>query len=609
MAPRLKNQNRWVLVDQSFLSLFTTFAMVELTNRGAQIVDGLFVSNFLDPDAMASVGIAKVIFSVTGIVSGILSVGMQNRCANELGKGDVRGFCRVFSAVFYLAAAVSVLLGLALYLGAVPMAVLFGASGNGARLAGGAADYLRGTAVGFPSIVLAVVLSSACQLDSAKARVRTAGILQFVANCVLDYAVVKLGWGTFGIALSTALARYLQVGWLLLHFSKKDRMLRFTRFQTSFREMLDVLSRGSERALRALGKVVSPMIVNRIVLYFGGALAMSAFSIQKDLMEFTEILAMGLADAAALQAGVYYGEKNAETMRAMGRTAHRTCFIFLGAAGVLLLAFARQIAGFYVSPQSEIYPLVVFGAAATAFFAPLNGLVRARIAYLNAIRRTRDMQLMTLLSSLVYTVLCTGALGALLGTRGLLTAELLRVVLLLLTTLAAFQIRRKKLLPSAGDYLELPAEFALSPGDVISLDVRDLADVSLVAEQIQLFCRGHGIDAGTGLRAALCFEELAVNIVRFGFPNCKKTPGIDLRVVYTPDELTLRLRDNCPTFNVERRIAEELQASSSERIGLKLIGGLAENLSYVQSLETNNAILKFPTGAGAACNPEPSVLN
>ncbi len=608
MALRLKKQNRWALVDQSFLSLFTTFAMIELTNRGASIVDGLFVSNFLDADAMASVGIAKVIFSVTGIVSGILSVGMQSRCANELGKGNIKGFSRIFSAVFYIAAAVSVLLGIALYLGAAPMAVLFGASGNGARLAGGAADYLRGLGIGFPSVVLAVVLSTACQLDSAKTRVRTAGIIQFCSNCALDYAAVRLGWGVFGIALSTALARYLQVGWLLLHFCKKDRMLRFTRFKMSLGEALETLSRGSERALRSLGKVVSPMIVNRLVLHFGGAMAMSAFSIQKDLIEFTEILAMGLADAVALQAGVYYGEKNAETMRAMGRTAHRTCFIFLGAAGAILLAFARQIAGFYVSPQSEIYPLVVFGAAATAFFAPLNGLVRARIAYLNAIRRTRDMQIMTLLTSLVYTVLCTGLFGLLLGSRGLLSAELLLAALLLVTTLTAIQIRKKKLIPSPVDYLALPESFDLSPGDVISLDIRDEEDVSLVSEQIQLFCRGHGIDAGTGARAALCFEELASNIIRYGFPRCKKTPGIDLRVVYTADELTLRLRDNCPAFNVERQIAREMNAPDGDRLGLRLIGSLAENVAYVQSLETNNAIVRFPLSAGAACNPEASVL-
>lgn len=65
-----KKSNRWTLVEQSFLSLFITFSLIELTNRGSSIIDGLFVSNFLDADSIASVGIAKTIYSVTGIAAG-----------------------------------------------------------------------------------------------------------------------------------------------------------------------------------------------------------------------------------------------------------------------------------------------------------------------------------------------------------------------------------------------------------------------------------------------------------------------------------------------------------------------------------------------------------
>jgi hypothetical protein len=58
-----KRNNRWTLVEQNFQSLFITFALIELTNRGSAIIDGLFVSNFLDTDSISSVGIAKAIAS------------------------------------------------------------------------------------------------------------------------------------------------------------------------------------------------------------------------------------------------------------------------------------------------------------------------------------------------------------------------------------------------------------------------------------------------------------------------------------------------------------------------------------------------------------------
>ena len=583
------------MVDQSFLSLFITFSVIELTNRGSGIVDGLFVSNFFDAKAIASVGVVKSIFSITGIVSGMLSVGMQSRCSHELGKGDLKGFNRIFSSMFYISVVVSVICMLVLLAGARPLAVLMGASGNGADLVDGAADYLRGIAIGFPSILLVVVLSVACQLDSEKARVRKAGVVSFIGNCIFDYMTVKFGLGVFGIGLATSLASYLQVGYLLLHFRTKDRMLNFTKFNMNFKEILETLALGTERALRSLGKVISPMIVNRIILYFGGTIAMSAFSIQKDFLNLAEIFACGLADATALQAGIYYGEMNSETMRVMGKSAHKFCGLFLGITAAVLIVFARPIAGFYISEQGELFDMVAFSSVMIGIYAPINGLVRARISYLNAVKKTRNMQVMTFLSSVVYTICSAFILGKLFGAYGVLASNLLISVLLLATVWIYMAVVTKKLFPKAEDYLELPDNFDISPKDIISLDIRDMEDVSLVAEQIQLFCKGHKVDGNTGMKAALCFEELAVNIINFGFPKCKTLASIDLRLVFSKDEIVMRLRDNCPMFDVERYIAQGIERSGDDiRLGLKMIGGLAENISYVHSLETNNVIIRFP---------------
>ena len=342
------------MVDQSFLSLFITFSLIEFTNRGSGIIDGLFVSNYLDADSMASVGIAKSIYSFIGIVSGLLAVGMQSRCTHELGKGDIKDFNRIFSAVFYVSVVVSLIFGVAVFFGAEPMAVLMGASGNGATLVKNAADYLRGIAIGIPSTIIAMVLSVACQIDSAKERVRKSTLIYFVGDVVLDYVAVKLHLGVFGIGIATSVAYYLQLVYLLFHFRDKNRMLVFTKFSINPEELFSVLSLGTEKALRSFSNFISPVIVNRIILLFGGTIAMSAFSIQKDLVNFTEIFASGLANATALQAGVYYGEMNSEAMLAMGRSAHKYCALFLGLTGLGLIFLSRPIAMLYISERGGI---------------------------------------------------------------------------------------------------------------------------------------------------------------------------------------------------------------------------------------------------------------
>ena len=593
---KLFKTGRPSMVDQSFLSLFLTFSLIEFANRGSGIIDGLFVANFLDADSIASVGIAKSIYSFIGIISGLLAVGMQSRCSHELGKGDIKTFNRIFNALFYVSVVVSVIFGIAVFFGARPLAALMGASGNGSALNTGTADYLRGIAIGLPSMIITIILSVACQLDSAKERVRKSTLIYFVSDVILDYVAVKLHLGVFGIAIATSVAYYLQLIYLLFHFKSKSRMLLFEEFNISPEELFNVLSLGTENALRSFSNFISPVIVNRIIFLFGGTIAMSAYSIQRDLINFTEIFAFGLANATALQAGVYYGEKNSEAMREMGKSAHKYCALFLGFAALVLVFFSRPIAMMYLSERGELFKMVAFASVMTGLSAPFNGLVRSRISYLNSIKKVRNMQIMTFLSSIVYTIASTFTLGKLFGAYGILASDALRVLLLMLTVWLYYAVLTKKAFPSPSDYLALPDTFYIHPGDIISLDIRDTEDVSLVSRQIQLFCKGHKIDSKTATKAALCFEELAINILRFGFPKCKKEPCIDLRLVISEDELVMRLRDNCPMFDVERYIAQQIDVSRDDgdmQLGLKLIRSLSDNIRYVHSLENNNVILRF----------------
>ncbi len=155
------------------------------------------------------------------------------------------------------------------------------------------------------------------------------------------------------------------------------------------------------------------------------------------------------------------------------------------------------------------------------------------------------MQILTILSKLVYVIPVAFLLGVLFGAYGILASYVVSEALSLLTVRLYYSFKGRKAAPRLDDYLDLPKGFHRKPGDLIDLDVRNLEDISLISKQISLFCKGHGIDSKTGFRAALCFEELASNTILHGFQQCKKSPGIDLRLVYDGKKLILRMQDNC----------------------------------------------------------------
>lgn len=429
----------------------------------------------------------------------------------------------------------------------------------------------------------------------------TAALIYSGCNILLDFAAVALNLGMFGIGLATALAQYLELIYLFLHFRGTERMLRLTPWEMKPMELLRMFSCGTEKALRRVGSVLRPLLVNKMIIFYGGTLAMSAMSVRSSLCDFTQFFAVGLADAVALLGGVFFGEMNDEALRETGNCVHRNCAIYCGGVCVLFFILAKPVAGLYISQEGELLNMTAFAVRMIALQAPFNGFVRPRITYLQAVRKTKNMQLLTMCSSLLYVVVSAFVLGTLFGAYGILACFLVSDILCLVTVWALYAARLRKPLPSPDDYLNLPDDFHRGPGDVISLDIRDMEDVSLVALQIGMFCKGHKIDRKTGFAASVCFEELAVNTIQHGFPKCAKDPGMDLRLVYHERELIVRLQDNCPAFDVEKQIALALsEGDAEEHIGMKIIGGMASNIRYVHSLETNNVILRFPLTQAAS---------
>ena len=78
---------RWAVTEKMFMNLFATGTIIEFSQVGAGFIDGIIISRFLGAEAMAAEGIVHPVFSILGIISGLLAVGMQVRCAQALGRG------------------------------------------------------------------------------------------------------------------------------------------------------------------------------------------------------------------------------------------------------------------------------------------------------------------------------------------------------------------------------------------------------------------------------------------------------------------------------------------------------------------------------------------
>lgn len=588
-----KRNKRWAITNKMFFSLFMTGTIIEFSLVGAAFIDGLVISRFLGPDAMAASGIAAPIFSILGIISGLLAVGMQVQCAQEIGRGNLGDFSRYVSATLFVGAIASVAVtGLFLLL-AVPMTVMFGATGNAAELLEPASRYLTGVVIGAPALIMTAILTPALQLDSGRKTIQTGAVIGTVVNIGMDLISVKMGWGIFGIGLATAVGSYMNLFYQFTFFCKKDRKLRLCKPDVPAKEFLRMLKNGTDRAVKRLANTIRPIILNIVIISYGGAVAMSAFSIQNSFSNIIGVFGMGFSSAVALLTGVYYGEINEEGIEVVNQYEHKLIAYIYGAICTLEFLFARQIVSLYASEDSEMFSMAVFAIRMNAIQTPLWALVESRIKYLQAIHRMRNMNLLIFAESLVFVLLAAITLGKLFGSYGILASYAVGDILSLISIYIFYAIKIRSR-PVRKDFLNLPEYFHLNPGDVISLDIYDREEVSLASEQIMMFCKGHKINNKMAYFASLAFEELASNIVMYGFPASKDSvPMIDIRVVINGNDLILRLRDNCPEYDVTRQIAalNEADSDPSHNIGTRIVSRIATDITYLNTVDTNTLII------------------
>ena len=594
--PALNSRSRWAITDRMFFSLFVTGSIIEFSQVGSGLIDGLVISRFLGAEAMAAEGIVHPIYSIMGIISGVLAVGMQVRCTQLIGRGRREDLSRFFSATVCVGTAVSLLMTALVLIFAKPFAALLGASGNGADLLMPASRYLIGIGAGIPPLIMTAVLAPAFQLDSGRKTVQTGAIIEAAADILLDLLAVKLGFGIIGIGFATAAASYLNLLYQCTHFLKKDRMLHLVRPDMPVREFLQMLSLGGERAIRRLFNTVRPIVLNAFIISFGGALAMSALSVRNSFANFAEIFGSGIASAVALLTGLYYGEVNDEAIEEVYACRRRAVTVCCCSVCVLLFLSAPLIARLYVSGDAELSRMVTFAIRMLALQNPLQALVASRIKYLQAIERRVNMNLLIFAAQLGFVLLSAFVLGNLFGVYGILACFTVSDLLSVLSVFIFYAIKCRKHIPSRRVFLALTDEFDLNPGDVISLDIRNMDDVSLASEQIMMFCRGHKVDKKVSNYAALCFEELAANVVEYGFPNNRSNnPIIDLRVVITENKFVIRMRDDCPQYDITKHIAiaNADNADPTQNIGIRIVSKLASDINYLHVFETNSLIISF----------------
>ena len=574
-----------------FFHSFVTAFIAAFTQTLAVLIDNVIVCAFYGETEIAAVALANPFFYLLEIPATGLAAGLQAICAKETGAGRIDRANRLFNQVFFCSAIILAVLTVVSFLKASQMAVLFGARGNTIELQPYAAQYLHGLSFEILPYVLFCIMMPVVILDNGGKLISIASACGCATDIVLDVLSVKLGWGLFGIGLASSVSAAVYFIVTILHFLNRNRVIQLRFVRIRLEELRDILVSSAPKAFLSLANALCSFLLIYIIAATGGVVGTCVLSIHGTITYTITIFSTGIAGAVGILAGICYGEKNGEDLKAVGLLAHRYCLI-LSVGVMAVLAACTKPLSVALTESNASAKLLIFAIHCVIFTIPFSFLVNARISYLQTVRRIREAQRMGIASNLIFLIIGAFLLAVPFGVRGVFMAFPLSQAITLFVSWIIHIKKTGRAFPPVTDYLEVDDSFYLGPGDVISYPIETIEDCALASEQIVLFCRGHKMDARKGILAGLCMEEITTNVIEHGMRPKKGLQTMDIRVAIDNQDIIICVRDGGAAFNLkafaDRLAKEDVQQSG---IGLRILLNSAKSISYYRTYGMNTTIL------------------
>lgn len=555
------------------------------------VIDGILTGNLIGLQGLAVIGFATPLLLFFTGIAGVLSEGGVACCAEYVGRGEPGKV----NANFTAAVSATVLAGLIFTIFGIfftdALAVLLGAQGELLLMF---KEYAFGVCLGAIPIMLSHVMYFYVQLDGSPTLCIVSAVAGVVVNAVLDLIMVLVfQLGMLGMALATTISYTVIVLVLCLHFTKRSNSLNLSFAGKLPRELSRVISIGFPTALEMWSYMLRVGVLNRLLMFTGGAAAITSFAIQYDIDSFVSSITFGVGMNTLMLSGIFYGEGDVRSLKDTLRTSLRIGLILSIAAASLIFVFAPQLAGIFGDADAASNIMTVRAIRFLSISFPLSLISAVFINYYQGIKNIRMSILICIGENLIFILLFSYLLAPMFGTDGVWVSFFLAEIGIFITVVLLIRVQKKKRIRSLEDLMLLPESMLLEEDEHIDIsignDINEVINLSLVVAE---FCQRHNIDQRTSYFFPLCVEEMAANVVNHAFqPGEKKF--IDIRIIKKGNSLIFCMRDDGIQFNPFKHLASMPENDKLSNIGIRLVQRSATEVDYRYTVGLNNLIILF----------------
>lgn len=551
------------------------------------VVDGMIVGNLLGAEAMAAIEISMPVLLLLQMAAMMLAMGGAAEAAVLLGKRDMEKAGGVFTASLAAGLAVSVFFALFTPILPGPLAMLL--AGNDA-LAELAEPYMMVNFAGIPILTVAIIFCYFMNADNHPQLGSALFIIANVVNLVLDFVFIQsFHMGMAGSALSTVIGYLTGMVTVAIYFRSKQRMLRLQKLdKKSFHYVGLAVKAGIPSAAFTLMSALKSVIINSAIVRILGNDPMAVYSVCVNAVLIAELCVGGIIGLIQNIAGILYGERDYYGIRTLCKRVLTYSYVAIAVLLLIFLAVPGMIAGLFGIAEGDMLALCETALRIFACSFPFYVYNKFLMSYYQTILQPGLSTVVTVLQGFVVIVPLTLVGIFFWGLMGVcLMAVASEAVTILLAALWRILGQRRGKFESGGVYM-LPQ---VTDEKFLDCSVENnLDEVIAFREKLFAFCAENQITDRDAKVLGLAVEEIAANIVQYGYRSGKKN-YMDISFTIQDDKYILRLRDDGVPFNpMEYKQQEEETVTVG---GIALIRKMASEFQYMRVLNMNNTVIEL----------------
>jgi putative MATE family efflux protein len=381
------------------------------------IIGGIFLGNFVGPNAMASVNIAiPFMESIVGF-SMVISVGSLSFIGRNLGASKKEESQNAFKTSF-----ISItLIGLVITLVGVLFNKEIGVSlGANDVLLEGTSTYIKYIALFAPIICLMHLFGFVNRVVGKPELYLWGTILSVIVNISLNFLfIVKLNLGIRGTALANGLSYFAAFLVAVRPILNKNTTVNIFSGKFDKSVIIPIVYNGSSEAIVSISVALTAYLFNITFMKTAGEAGVVAFTAINYIGQFGILIMFGISDGVGVIISYNYGNKQYNRVDKTLKLASKINLAIGIILFLILFIFGEQLILLFTNTNNNILDFAVRGSKIYAFSFLVCGFNIINSGYFTAIGDAKSSIVISLSRGIVFVILGINILPMFIGIDGI----------------------------------------------------------------------------------------------------------------------------------------------------------------------------------------------